>query len=366
MLSVIGSILRLLGMILLILLGIILVILLLVLFMPIVYRAEGEKQDKLLASARVRWLFGLLRVEFIYPDPGSLVVKVLCFKVFDSGAESSRDQTDDSGSAHGGTDDIKSRDIDKRTDAENAAAAGTEADTGKSEASDTPEVMAISGDPAKKENTFASPQNEDDWIDQEAVRAHEAAWQEVERKLRGEKAGSKFDKFKYTFRNTCDKIKEVWKNITYYKNILSENETRLLLDHVMLRIGKILKSVRPRKLSADLLFGTGSPDTTGYILGVYGMLSPFIGGSVVLTPDFESAILKGTFLVAGHITIARILWQGLLLVLDRKLWHFIDRIKHKDDPPRKQRRKRRRKPKKNTSGSNGSSQANEETQSGNK
>ena len=336
MLSVIGSILRVLGMILLILLGIILVILLLVLFMPIVYRAEGEKQDKLLASARVRWLFGLLRVEFIYPDPGSLVVKVLCFKVFDSGAESSRDQTDDSGSIQSEPEDIENM------------------------------VTEISEAPEKTESLSSSPKNEDDWIDQEAVRAHEAAWQEVERKLRGEKAESKFDKFKYTFRNTCDKIKEAWKNITYYKNILSENETRLLLDHVMLRIGKILKSIRPRKLSADLLFGTGSPDTTGYILGVYGMLSPFIGGSVILTPDFESAILKGTFLVAGHITIARILWQGLLLVLDKKLWHFIDRIKHKDDPPRKRRRKRSRKPKKNTSGSNGSSQANEETQSGNK
>ncbi len=352
MLSVIGSILRVLGIILLVLLGILLVILLLVLFMPIIYRAEGEKQNKLLASAKVRWLFGLLRAEFIYPEPGSLVVKVLFFKVFDSGAESSQNKKNDSESAHGGTDDIKSRDIDNSAEAENAAAAGTEADTGKSEASDTPEVMAISGDPAKKENTFVSPQNDDDWINQEAVRAHEAAWQEVERKLRGEKAESKFDKFKYTFHNTCDKIKEAWKNITYYKNILSENETRLLLDHVMLRIGKILKSIRPRKLSADLLFGTGSPDTTGYILGVYGMLSPFIGGNVILTPDFEAKILKGSFGVAGHITIARILWQGLLLVLDRNLWHFIDRIKHKDDPPRKQRRKRSRKPKKNTPGSN--------------
>ena len=82
--TVILSVLRIIGLVLLILLGIILFLLLLILFMPIVYRIRGEKQEEIKAEAKVRWLFGLLRVSFVYPDPGQLQVKVLCFTVYDS------------------------------------------------------------------------------------------------------------------------------------------------------------------------------------------------------------------------------------------------------------------------------------------
>ena len=95
----------------------------------------------------------------------------------------------------------------------------------------------------------------------------------------------------------------------------------------MLRVGKILKSIRPRKMEGNLLFGTGSPDTTGYVLGVYGMLSPFVGNMFLLTPDFEDKVLKGRVYIAGHIMLVKILWQGILLVLDKKLWHFMSKVK---------------------------------------
>lgn len=339
MLSVIGSILRILGIILLSVLGIVLVLLLLILFMPIVYRVQAERQTDLHASAKVRWLFGFLRVEFIYPEPGNLVAKVLFFKVFDSGGKTP---------GAGQEDEVKDSESDSESFSETTGDTSDDVSDLKADHFDKPDTPAAvkgTAPPNVSNNHPATAQTsatdaQDDMTDYEAVKAHEAAWQEVERKLRGEKPESKIDKIKYTFRNTCDKIKGVWENVSYYRDILSENETRLLLDHVMLRIGKILKSIRPRKFSADILFGTGSPDTTGYILGAYGMLSPFIGGTVILTPDFETAVLKGNLFVAGHITIARILWQGLLLVLDRKLWHFIAKVKHEDPQPVKRRKKR--------------------------
>ncbi|MBR1854206.1 MAG: hypothetical protein IJ794_13865 [Lachnospiraceae bacterium] len=338
MLSVIGSILRILGIILLSVLGIVLVLLLLILFMPIMYRAQAEKQTDLQASVKVRWLFGFLRVEFIYPEPGNLVAKVLFFKVFDSGGKTSGARQED---------EIKNFQSSTQSDSESFSETTGDVSDPKIDHLNQPNASTTVSDTippnSLEEQTTAAQtsalDDQDDMTDFEAVKAHEAAWQEVKRKLRGEKQESKINKIKYTFHNTCDKIKDVWENVSYYKDILSENETRLLLDHVMLRIGKILKSIRPRKLSADILFGTGSPDTTGYILGAYGMLSPFIGGSVVLTPDFETAILKGTILIAGHITIARILWQGILLVLDRKLWHFIAEVKHEEPMPKKRPRR---------------------------
>ncbi|MDE6700476.1 MAG: DUF2953 domain-containing protein, partial [Acetatifactor sp.] len=92
------------------------------------------------------------------------------------------------------------------------------------------------------------------------------------------------------------------------------------------RLGRILKSIRPRKLRADIRFGTGSPDTTGYAFGIYGMFCSWLGKQVVLTPDFERAVLVGELDAAGHITVFKLLWHGLILVTDRRIRALMDKL----------------------------------------
>lgn len=298
MISILLSILRVIGLILLILLGIVLILLLLVLFMPVVYRVKAQRQETLDAAVKVRWLFGLLRAGFLYPEPGKFTVKLLFFTIYEAGGKEENT--------------VKTS---QDTDAEQPEqASGHTFDSYVQEGEKVQDNPDASDEAVETEDFKTSEE-------------HAEAWREVEARLHGEKQESKFDKIKYTFRDTCDKIKDVWQNISYYKDILTENETRQLLDHAFVRLGKILKSIRPRKLEADLLFGTGSPDTTGYILGVYGMLSPFWGDQFLVTPDFEQKVLKGRLYVAGHITLAAILWQAILLVLDKKLWHLIAKVK---------------------------------------
>ena len=85
MLDIILKILCVLGIVLLVLLGVVLVTLLLVLFFPVSYRLQGKKNSReLTALAKVSWLFGLLRLRYCYPEPGNIVVKLLCFTVYDS------------------------------------------------------------------------------------------------------------------------------------------------------------------------------------------------------------------------------------------------------------------------------------------
>ena len=137
----------------------------------------------------------------------------------------------------------------------------------------------------------------------------------------------KIKKIKYTICSIYDKIKNIWENISYYVELLREEETRQLFSHVVFRLGKILKSIRPRRIRGQLLFGTGSPDTTGYAYGVYGMLSPFLGCRLLVTPDFTRAVLEGDIAVAGHITVFTILWNGLKVLLDKKFRRFVQKMK---------------------------------------
>ena len=73
--------------------------------------------------------------------------------------------------------------------------------------------------------------------------------------------------------------------------------------------------------------GTGSPDTTGYAYGIYGMASAWLGNGICVTPDFTQAILEGEIYGAGHITVFKLLWHSLRVVLDKRLQLLIHRIK---------------------------------------
>lgn len=314
MLSIVLKIFSILGILLLCLLGIVVLLILLVLFFPVCYRVSGRKDpEEMTVNARAWWLFGLLRASYVYPEPGRVLVKVLPFTVYDSGKEDDGKGKKSSGGADGG-EEKEDKSGKGRKEAQEAAGKSreqTEA-TGRGETPD-------SGDLAD------SGQNQDG-----AAQPEQKAPQEPSEEVSEDTPSSFFEKFKkikYTIRSIYDKIKNIWENISYYVELLREEETRQLFSHVVFRLGKILKSIRPRRIRGQLLFGTGSPDTTGYAYGVYGMLSPFLGRRLLVTPDFTRAVLEGDLDVAGYITVFSILWNGLKVLLDKKLRRFVKKMK---------------------------------------
>lgn len=310
MTGIILKILMVIGILLLVLLGLALGVLLLVLFVPFVYRASGSMDgEKKELKAKVRWLFGLLRADCCYPEPGRFTVKLLWIKLYDSGQDNGKDPKKN------------------HRKKESGQRAGSESPNGEQSVPE-PHVEESAGTgnssepPAVSESASKSSglgQNEGQ---QEADKAGPASKTSVLQKLQ-----DRFEKIRYTIRDKYDKIKKIWENISYYAELLREENTLALWGHVKIRLLKILKSIRPRHIKADVLFGADSPDTTGYAFGIYGMLSPYLGTKVCLTPDFTQAVLEGRFAVSGHITVSVILWNALKVVFDRKLHLFIKRMK---------------------------------------
>ncbi|MGN1146817.1 MAG: DUF2953 domain-containing protein, partial [Lachnospiraceae bacterium] len=148
---------------------------------------------------------------------------------------------------------------------------------------------------------------------------------------------SLFAKIKYTIHAICDKIKHIGDtikklsdNISYYKSVLTDEKNKQFYGRVWNRILKVLKSIRPRVLKANLRIGTGSPDTTGYLCGIYGMLLPALGNHVHMEADFEEAVWEGDVYAKGRITIFTILLQAGKLLLDKQLRIFIKELKRED------------------------------------
>lgn len=300
MLHVILQILGIIGIVLLCLLGLLLLLILLVLFVPIRYRLTGYKEgETLVLTARVTYLLHLLSVRFDYPKPGSLIIKVFGIRIFDSAK--------------------------KEIKKEDAAAKVSEKDTHK----DTSDSAEMTEQAAEEEDKEASLKE-----DQEKEHSQENP---KKKKSLAERIKEIFQKIQYTIRSICDKIKsslqkaeELKETVTYYKDTLTKRQNRQFFDRAKKRLFKVLKSIRPRVLKADLYIGTGSPDTTGYLCAVYGMLSPVLGNNVKITADFEKAVWEGRVYIKGRITIFTILLQALGIVLDKQLRTFIKELKREE------------------------------------
>lgn len=381
MLDIVLQILPVLGIILLVLLCVIIVFLLLVLFFPVNYKIFGKKDtEDFTLSAKVNWLSGLFRIRYAYPEPGRLTVKILWFMLYDSGTvdrkekatdkekDKAKKKTKDKGKDKDNSNDKaedkaedKTKDITKdkakdktkaisqkqsedRPDIVSQAAADNMEDAENIEnieniASTHDTNNADSTDNADNEDYTDNINNTDNT---KASRSSDASRKEQSQESSENQAGEdgqgsnrvseKIEKIKFTICSTYDKIKKIWENITYYVFLLQEEETHLLFSHVMKRVRRILGNIRPRKLRVNILFGTGAPDTTGYAFGVYGMFSPVLGPGVIVTPDFERAVLEGDFYATGTITSVVLVWHFLKVIIDKKFWRFIDKLKTGREP----------------------------------
>ncbi|MBO4761787.1 MAG: hypothetical protein J5499_00005, partial [Lachnospiraceae bacterium] len=96
MLEIIFLILKIIGFTLLGLLGLALLIVLAILFVPLRYKARGDKHEELKAEGRITWLLHILRIRVTYAD-GKLKTKgkLLFFSILDSDEDVEEELSDD-------------------------------------------------------------------------------------------------------------------------------------------------------------------------------------------------------------------------------------------------------------------------------
>lgn len=290
MLHVILQILCVIGIILFSILGLLLLLILLVLFVPIRYRIKAGKQtDIVLADVKITYLLHLLSVKCTYENNLQIVAKICGIKVYDSNSKNILEEEK------------------------------------------TPFVSSSAKEPSLKDNIPETDTMKINSMEINSAETNSAEQESSKKESFFAKIKKRFwdmiAKIRYTIFSIYDKIKNVIQNISYYKQVLDASENRIMYKRVWSRILKVLKSIRPRKAEAELLVGTGSPDTTGYLCALYGMFSPVLGKHVSFTADFEEKICNGSIFVKGRITIFTLLVQALKLFFDKQIRIFIKQLK---------------------------------------
>lgn len=304
---VILQILAVIGIVLLVLLALLILTVLAVLFVPIRYRASGEKEaDRIEGVAAVSFLYPFL--SFKWQRAGNenrwalrlLGIKLKSSPKVDKGKTTEPEKTE-----------------------KGKVAEPEKTDKGKAEETAQAAKPEKAAEPVKEEKQPATPSVQNAEAEDAARQAEETGTQETDRVSSEKKA-------RFTISGLCDKMEKIRDNVEYYKERLTAEENRLFLKRTKERIFAVLKSIKPKVLTARVVCGTGSPDTTGYVCAVYGMLYPVIEDRISFTADFENKVLDGELSVKGKVRVVTLVRHGIKILLDKQLKVFLKEMKRED------------------------------------
>lgn len=304
---VILQILAVIGIVLLVLLALLILTVLAVLFVPIRYRASGEKEaDRIEGVVAVSFLYPFL--SFKWQRAGNenrwalrlLGIKLKSSPKVDKGKTTEPEKTE-----------------------KGKVAEPEKTDKGKAEETAQAAKLEKAAEPVKEEKQPATPSVQNAEAEDAARQAEETGTQKTDRVSSEKKA-------RFTISGLCDKMENIRDNVEYYKERLTAEENRLFLKRTKERIFAVLKSIKPKVLTARVVCGTGSPDTTGYVCAVYGMLYPVIEDRISFTADFENKVLDGELSVKGKVRVATLVRHGIKILLDKQLKVFLKEMKRED------------------------------------
>ena len=297
MLAVILKILQIIGILLLSLVGLVLLLIILALVLPVTYRlsCKAEAGSRPLGFLKSSYFLGLLRARAEYTDALYVKVKVLFFTVFQM----------------------------KIPDKES----GDEEEYDLSELDEALEELDDEED-TLPEDTLSEEEFAEDSSPEEDSDTEESVEEPDDSEETDEPDAGFFDKIKSKIEEICDKIKRVRSEIRYYRNLYNSNEAKNALFVIKKRLKRIFKKVLPRKAHADITFGFDSPDMTGKVYGIYTMIAGRFDRTSSVRPDFERKIFEGNIYCKGHFNLWCILWNGLLIILNRNVLKLYRSYKH--------------------------------------
>ena len=372
-LTILLTVLKIIGIALLVILGLLLLILLLVLLVPVRYDIRGVKESpkfkEAWAQGSITWLLRLIALEASYKNGVVTVLfRILTFRLKEiripekesepeGSAENDEGQQEEAaGRADPGIKETKEKKESTETEKEEPANTNTEKE--EPVKSDTVET-----EPAKADTVIKEPVKADSAI-KEPVKPEPE--KKVPEKTKSEKKDPvlKTDKTKESRKQKsgkditakigdliasiperiADLIQSVFDNLDRIDDLLYKAEKKIsglyrkaepfisedsrgLYMRTIHRLIRMLKHFLPKKISGYLHFGTGAPDLTGELTGLIYLVLPAGSGRFSVEPEFNDTVLETDCRVAGHIRFIHAVVFLIRTVLDKQVWRLFRTIR---------------------------------------
>ena len=326
------------GVILLVILGLILFLAALLLFVPVRYRAEGRLAEEAGIGAYIRfsWLLSLITVRIEYADGLETAVRAAGIRLRlkrrrrraarPDGARPEKEQSGQRGQAEASS---GSNHIGRAEASSGSGRIGQAEASSGSGVSGQPEASSGSGRIGQAGASSGSGRIGQAEDSGGGSRGRLAACRERLRSL-ADGCVRMLQDIRLLQKRLLDNAERIRENAVYYRDLLTEEESRRTVSMIWLHLKKLLSHTKPKELSVNLTVGAEDPAVTGRVLAVNGMLYPWLGEAVSIRPDFEKACLYGDFYVKGRIRACTALYHILRVILDKRTWTLIRRLKKEE------------------------------------
>ena len=344
--SVVLLILKIIGIVLLSLIGLCMLLMLLIFLWPFSYRVKAHKDAEVFnASARILWLLGVLTATVTYDGEAKLVIRVIGIPVY----KVQLYPTEKKETAESEEDFLGDEETESGDGSDFANADGSEA--GESVVNTTNDETAGQTADSELEDNYVS-ENEffDDSFEDSEMLSEEDIDREIEERLADTSEEDAFDKLPlgkkikafirkikelilkcrdkcYNIKGSIDdfikKVKKKYKEAKYYYKLIQHPCIQPAIKKLWKVGKKLMKHMMPRRLKANIEFGSGDPASTMKVYGYYCMIYPFYGKHIKFTPDMENKVLNLDAKLTGRFQIFRMMWAGWTLFADRNIRKLI-------------------------------------------
>lgn len=336
MAGIILTILKIIGIILLVVVGIVLALAGTILFWPIRYRVSAYKeQEEVKATVDITWVFRLLRCRAVYETGKDFFyyVKIAFFQILpekekkiEEGKQRQRDTEKAEQVKSKETEPEEGKQGQRDTEkAEQVKSEETEPEEGKQEQRDTKKAEQKEAEKSQKQTEEAA-EKKPSKTSKENQKAKENLQEEVKKSRKSvfERIEEKIQQIKFTFQKFCDKVKEVFGKLENLKAFLTSEEMKEILKFLNEQRKYVFRRFKPDKFQVDTRFGTEDPALTGQILAAYSVAYPLLPGNWNVVADFEETCLDCNVYLKGRIQLYVLLVVGLRCYKNKTIGKFIN------------------------------------------
>ena len=303
MLHIILTVLKIIGIFLLILLGTILFVVVAVLAAPITYDISGEWNQQFTLRGKIRWLYHILGISLEFQE-GNPAVKISLFgRVL--GEEKKKNQPKTS---------RKKQDSGQRPSSEKQQCSRQKQSSGQKQDMEQKSLSEQSSEQNSRKTEVMAEEKPAEPVKQtksEAVTPEKTKIDPEEK----EEVFSDWDLL-------LDEELEKEQRLHRFAAFLEQESVKRLIRKLWKSIGKIFGHLRPSVLFLKGRIGMDDPALTGKIMEVAAVLYAFYGEHIQLVSDFEEEVLEAEFTIKGRIVpgylIIKILGMGLRILLNKE------------------------------------------------
>jgi hypothetical protein len=323
MLTIFLTILKILGILLLVVIGLLILGILAILFVPLRYDGKISYNDKnQCVATQITWLFRLICIEGGYQEKVYARARLLWFTLWKWKADEKENDKED----HLESADYSEEELDRLLE-ERSQKEESKEET-KEETKEAKVIEEKLDEPDAEENLTEVQPTE---IEPKEVELNEAKSKEAESNEAESKEAESTEKKpkKIQFQQIGKRIKEIKEKIKHIKEMASDQRIHRAILLLIDGAWKMVRHSLPRKIKGRAKFGFEDPSTTGQILTYVSLLYPCYAKSVELVPMFTEKVIDLDLYFRGRVRLFSLIWICVKIWFDRNFRYLYKKVRKK-------------------------------------